>query len=193
VFSISSCTVVGTLYPISDNSKVLIAKSELVGKWWDTEDSTYYIIIDSLANVYGADYKIYGIENFNDEEVADTLSFLGKLTKIDGWYFFEYWSILKKEMGDFAVARHFVMRLSFPGNDKIEITNFNADELLKHIDQKKIHLSYASQRLNSEYESYNYLILDKTPALRNALIETMKYPKVYGNKITFTRLQGSLF
>ena len=197
VFSISSCTVIGTLYPVTDESKDFVSKNELVGKWWEASDSTYYFSIDTLPGYNGGYFKIYAIEADVENKIEDTISFTGILTNIDGWYFFEYWYNLKKGIRGFAVPRHFVMRLSFPGNDKIEISNIDADELVTLIDQKKIHLTYAKQVVNlgykEEYKEYNYLILDKTKVLREALKETKKYPKLYEEKITLTRMQGALF
>jgi len=197
-FSTSSCTVIGTLYPVTDESKDFGSKNELIGKWWEDGDSSGYFSIDTLTGYNGVYFKIYAIEADVESKIEDTISFRGILTNIDGWYFFEYWHTMKKGTGGFAVPRHFVMRLSFPGNDKIEFSSIDADELLTLIDQKKIHLTYAKQLVNlgykmEVYKEYDYLILDKTQVLRKALRETKKYPKVYEEKITLTRMQGSLF
>lgn len=194
VFSISSCTVIGTLYPVTVDSKDFIIKNELIGKWWDAGDSSYYFNIDTLPGFNGQYFKVYAIDVDGENKREDTISLIGNLTGIDGWYFFEYWSDVKMRMEDLVVPMHFVVRLSFPSNDKIEWTNINADELLKLIDQKKIHVTYAKPPANSKYYTgYDYLILDKTPALRKALIETKKYSKVYDDKRSLVRLKGPLF
>jgi hypothetical protein len=196
VFSTSSCTVAGTLYPITANDKDFVIKNELIGKWWDAGDSTYYFSIDTLPGYKGQYFKVYTIEVDVENKKEDTIfPLIGILTSIDGWHFFECWVDIKGKIEGTVVPMHFVYRLSFPADDKIDLNDINVDELLKLIDQKKIHLTYAESPANLKYSAgYDYLILDKTPALRKALMETKKYPKVYHKeKITLTRLQGSLY
>jgi hypothetical protein len=194
VISISSCTVVGTLYPVTANDRDFVVKNDLIGKWWEAGDSAYYFSIDTLPDYKGQYFKVYAIDVDGENKEEDTISLIGNLTNIDGWYFFEYWADMKMKMKGLVVPMHFVVRLSFPTNDKIEWTNINADELRILIDQKKIHVTYAKPPANSKYYAgYDYLILDKTPALRKALIETKKYPKVYDDKRSLVRLKGPLF
>ena len=194
VISISSCTVIGTLYPVTVDSKDFVIKNELIGKWWEAGDSSYYFNIDTLPGYNGQYFKVYAIEVDVENKEEDTISFRGSLTGMAGWYFFEYWYDMKDDLEGFVVPMHFVARLSYTANDKIELSNINTDTLLKLIDQKKIHLTYAERPANLKYYAgYDYLILDKTPALRKALLETKKYPKVYEEKKTLTRLQGALF
>lgn len=194
VISISSCTVIGTLYPITVDSKDFVIKNELIGKWWDAGDSSYYFNIDTLPGFNGQYFKVYAIEVDVENKIEDTTSFTGILTNFDDWYFFEYWYDMKEDMEGLVLPMHFVVRLSFPSNNKIEFSNIDADALLKLIDQKKIHLTYAKRPEKLKYNAgYDYLILDKTPVLRKALIETKKYPKVYQQKKSLVQLKGSLF
>lgn len=193
VFSTSSCTVAGTLYPITVNDKDFVIKNELIGKWWEHGDSTYYFSIDTLPGYKGQYFNVYAIDVDVEDKREDTISLIGNLTIIDGWYFFECWNDIKGKIKGPVVPMHFVVRFSFPANDKIEWTKIDADELRILIDQKKIHVTYAKPPANLKYYAgYDYLILDKTPALRKALIETKKYPKIYDDKRSLVRLNGPL-
>lgn len=185
---ISSCTVIGTLYPIYDNEKEYIIKKELAGKWMDNEDSSSYMFIDTTASGFNKLYKIYSIYIDRETGIEDTTRLLGHLVNSNGWYFLEYWYDLKKDLRDFMVVRHFVVKVTIHNKNEVELNFPDAEKLIGLIDQKKIQLTYAKEEFNSPDEDY-YMILDKPPVLRRALAETKKYPKLYTTKVIFFRLQ----
>jgi hypothetical protein len=188
LLGIISCTVVGTLYPISENWKDYVFKKEMPGKWGESKDSfSYYYKVDTLPHNEGKLYRIEVIEYTN--EGADTTPFRANLINLQGWYFLDCWYDLKKDLNDFMIAKHFIMKLSFPSPDEIELSSPMPDQLIKLIDQKKVHLNYLRQGADSKDADYGYLIIDKPKYLRFALEETKKYPKLYKEKTILYRLK----
>jgi hypothetical protein len=188
VIGFNSCTVVGTLYPLSGNDKNFIFKKEMLGRWGESKDSfSYYYKVDTLPRSQGKLYRIEVIEYTN--EGADTTPFRAKLINLKGEYFLDCRYDLKKDLNDYMIARHFIMKLSFPSPGEIELYFPLPDQLIKLIDQKKIHLNYLRHAADSKDADYDYLIIDKPKYLQRALEESKKYPKLFKEKIILHRLK----
>lgn len=182
LLGVSSCTVVGTLYPLSEKREDYIFKKEMLGKWGESKDSfSYYYKVDTLPRNEGKLYRIEVIEYTN--EGADTTPFLANLINLQGWYFLDCRYDLKRNLSDYMITRHFIMKLSFPSPGEIELSSPMPDLLIKLIDQKKVHLNYLRQGVNSKDSDYDYLIIDRPKYLQLALVETKKYPKLYEENI----------
>lgn len=182
---ISSCTVMGTLYPFTEDPGKQIIRNELIGKWSQPQDSSLYYVIDTTGNDEGRLYKIDVIEL--TDSVADTTSFRGYFIEMNGWHFLDCWYYLKKDQKDFVIERHFPVSVSFTAPDKLEFSVPDPEELLKLINQHKLKLTYAKQHVSPAPDDYSYLILDKSQVLQQALIETKKYPILYKTKIKLIR------
>ena len=176
--AISSCTVVGTLYPVYDNEKNYVIKNELIGKWSDTDDKKSNISI--TANESTNDYSISVIEK-NDDDTEHASKFAAHMVNNNGIYFLEYWYQLEEDAKDLAVVRHFIAKINFAGKDKLELNFIDGEKLMKLIDQKKLQLTYAKQKTGAE--SFSYLILDKSPVLQKAITDLKKYPEVFSDKV----------
>jgi hypothetical protein len=183
-----SCTVIGSLYPVSDNEKDLIFKKELIGKWGNKEKSPEYYIIDTFSGQNGKLYKIKTFIKKGDNN--DTLRLNATLVLVSGWYFLDCQIDLEnefknpdKDLGELLISRHYIFRLEFRGTDQFEIVAPDAEELIKLIDQKKINANYAQLKKD------DYLILDRPAILQKAITESKKYPLLYENKNTFYRLE----
>jgi hypothetical protein len=185
-FYLSSCTVIGTLYPVSEDEKSHIFKKEFIGTWIHKGDSSSSYILDTLPGYNGKLYSINIIEE--TDNVPDTTLFSGYVINLEGSFFLDYSYRLKGDMTDFFVARHFIIRLALVEPRKIELSYPDPDKLLKLIDEQKIQLKYAKLKKKSIHDEYDYLILDKPAVLQKALKETMKYPKIYSEKIILNRL-----
>ena len=188
----SSCNVVNTLYPLSENKKDFLFKKELIGKWKEIKDSSVYYQVDTVA---GENKKLYlaTIVSADEENksVMDTTYFNARLIQLGNSYFIDCQFEIEKNFlqrkdgySQWLIARHFILRVSFDGNDKIEISYPASDELVKLINEKKIRLTYYTVGKD------DYLILDKPAALRAALQESEKYSSLlYKNKDVLVKLK----
>lgn len=183
VITSTSCKVVGTLYPLSQNSDDFVFKKELIGKWQESKDQSVYYLIDTASGQEGKLYSITSIERKNEANTTDTMRFSAFLININGWYYLDCSLDIeknlfpkKKEVEDFLFTRHFIFRLTFGEKEELEITSPDADELIKLIDEKKILLNYVNLKKD------DYLILDKPEILQKRIIESKKYPLLYKNK-----------
>lgn len=188
----SSCNVVNTLYPLSENKKDFLFKKELIGKWKEIKDSSVYYQVDTVA---GENKKLYlaTIVSADEENksVMDTTYFNARLIQLGNSYFIDCQFEIEKnflqrkdDYSQWLIARHFILRVSFDGNDKIEISYPASDELVKLINEKKIRLTYYTVGKD------DYLILDKPAALRAALQESVKYSSIlYKNKDVLVKLK----
>ncbi len=186
----SSCKVVGTLYPLSQNENDFVFKKEMIGKWGDRKDPSGYYFVDTISGKGGKLYQIETVFINKDKNSADTNRFKALLVSISGWYYLDCWFDMEKELSDndknyedWLIARHFIFRLSFQGTDVIEMTSPDTEELIKLIDQKNISLHYANLKKD------DYLILDKPEVLQKGFAESKKYPLLYKGKNVLHRLK----
>lgn len=178
--SASSCKVVGTLHPISQDKNDYIFKKELIGKWGDHKDTSGYYFADTVSGENGKLYQIQVVFSNKEKNTADTNRFRAMLVKISGLYYLDCWLDLENEFNnpdksyeDLLIARHFICRLSFPAPGQLEMAFPDGEELIKLIDQKKMIATYVSLKKD------DYLILDKPKILQKMIIDSKKYPLLF--------------
>lgn len=187
----SSCKVIGTLHPLSENENDFQFKKELIGKWGDIKDNSTFYQIDTVAGAKGKLYRAQIVSQEKEKKNAiDTSWFLIRLIKISDWYFLDCHLDLQtafpskeEDYSDWLIAKHFFCRLSFDSPDKIEVVFPDPDELIKLIDQKKLQLNYSLMRKD------DYLILNKPNLLRKALADSKKFPSLYKDKMILTKIK----
>jgi hypothetical protein len=184
---ISSCKVVGTLYPLSENEKDFLFKKELVGKWGDAKSSDFYQI-DTVSQTNGKSYRVMIVSH--EKEKIDTAWFLVGLVKLGENYFIDshidighIFSDKEDDYNDWLITKHFFFRLNFTGPGKIEMAYPNPEELIKLIDEKKIRLDYSILKKD------DYLILNKSKELQKGLTESTKYALLYKDKIVLNKVE----
>ncbi len=188
----TSCKVVNTLYPISENENDFLFKKELIGKWKELKDTAGYIHVDT---VMGSDKKLYMATiispNEKNKSIMDTTNFRVRLAQIDKLYFIDCQLNLESSFPQRAddyegwlIVRHFVYQIVFDTDDRVEIIYPDPDKLLQLIDEKKIHLSYYNIAKD------NYLILNKPSELQAALKKSQQYNSfLYKDKDTLMRIK----
>ena len=184
-----SCTVVGTLNPIYTNPKEFIIKRELVGKWIDTKDMSGHLIVDTLVKDFPKSYNLYMISKTDEEKDKDTTHFVGHLVNNNGSYFLECWYNIDYDIVDLVIPRHFIAKISFVDKDKIEFSFPDAERLIKLIDEKKLQLNYVEKSEGERDKNVSFLITNKSPSLRHAFNDIKKYPELFKDKVTLTRLE----
>ena len=187
---VSSCKVVSTLYPLSQHANDFVFKKEMIGKWGESKDSPEHYSVDTVSGEGGKLYKIE-IVSFNKEKnTTDTAMLNAHLVHVNGWLYLDSWLKIKNELNaidknyeDWLIPRHFIIRLSFPGENILEMAAPDTEELIKLIDQKKILLQYANLKKD------DYLILDKPAVLQKGFAESKKYPMLFKDKTVLHRLE----
>jgi hypothetical protein len=186
----SSCKVAGTLYPLSLNENDFIFKKEMIGKWGDSKDSSGHYSVDTVSGNGGKLYEIEIVSYNKEKNTTDTARLNAHLVNINGWLYLDSWLIIKNELNaidknyeDWLIARHFIIRLSFPEVNVLEMAAPDTEELIKLIDQKKILLHYANLKKD------DYLILDKPAVLQKGLAQSKKYPMLFKDKNVLYRLE----
>ncbi len=176
----SSCTMVSSLYPLSEHEADFIFKKELVGTWTVAKDSSGACVIDTSSGSNGKLYLIQLISFNKENEVSDTTRLKAHLVILGGTYYFDSWGDpVFRAASDYEtydgllIPRHFVTKVTFISTNKIEISNMDPDELMKLIRQKKINLAYTTLRKN------DYVVLDKPQQLRKAVIQTAGFKSLY--------------
>ena len=186
-----SCTVPGSLHPLSKNVSEIYYNPALVGQW---ESS------DSSGEIYqiteGADpsEKYYHCTIFpKDETNEDSLYFFVRLIKLNELNYLDCWYNLKKsgkenkDLVYYNVPRHFFYKVKIINNNSVELYSPDMDEIMKLVKDGKITLKVAD--LQSLDISDDYLVISETPDLQKAFIEFEKYAStVYKDKSTFTRI-----
>ena len=188
--SLCSCTRVGNLYPLSENDRDFVSRTELIGKWGDLRDSLTFFMIDTAMDSGGKLYQIKMVSYDEEKKTTDSIRVAASLLRISGSYFFDCRPEMEQEFGslvkkyeDWLISWHFIFRLAFPGKDKIEMFVPKPEEWIRLIRQKKILLHYATLQKD------DYLILDKPELLRNALKASLNYGSLYHDTTFLRRLQ----
>jgi hypothetical protein len=187
---VSSCKVVSTLYPLSQNANDFVFKKEMIGKWGESKDSPDHYSVDTVSGEGGKLYEIKIVSYNKEKSTTDTARLNAHLVNINGGLYLDSWLIIQNELNaidknyeDWLIARHFIIRLSFPEVNVLEMAAPDTEELIKLIDQKKILLHYANLKKD------DYLILDKPAVLLKGLAESKKYPMLFKDKNVLRRLE----
>lgn len=186
---ISSCKTLSSLYPLTENENDFLFKKELLGKWGNTNDTSGYCLIDTVAGSGGKLYRAELTEKEKDNSIL-TKWFLFHLVQIDQTYFLDcqfdlgkFIALKQDEYNDLVVAKHFFFTVSFVGRDKLEASAPDPDEFKKLIDDKRIPLSY------TELNEDDFLIVNKPNSLKKGMADSKKYSQVYKNKDILVRLK----
>ena len=162
----------------------------MIGKWGDSKEPSGYFSIDTVSGTNGRHYLVETVSADKEKKIFTTNRFSAVLLRISGGYYLDCWvdneqqfSLMGKGYESWLVARHFIVQLTFPAADSIELRAPDPETLVKLIDQKKILLHYATLKKD------DYLILDKPALLQKAFAESKKYPSLYKEKNMLHRLE----
>lgn len=184
---LNSCTVVGSIHPLSENEQQFVYENKLTGQWVIPTDSSLTVTIDTVDGSGGYLYRIKVLSRENENSL-DTSWCQAHLVRISGEQFLDCWVDLNSIKprtddlySDMLIKKHFFFKTRFLQSDSLEIITPSPDELIKLIDEHKIRLQY------SKVGKSDYLILNKPTELQKAIIETKKYPKLYKDKMVLVR------
>ncbi|MBK9570255.1 MAG: hypothetical protein IPO53_10300 [Chitinophagaceae bacterium] len=190
LFSISSCTVMGTLYPVSKDKNDFIFKKEILGKWGDPKEPNDFYVADTVAGNEGKLYLFQAVYSDKVDKKADTNWFNAHLLLIGNSYFLDCWLNMEKDLlenhhshKDFLIPRHFIISVSFPADNRLMMNVPDPDEIIKLVDQKKLHLTYAKLKAD------DYLLLDQPAVLHKELAASIKYPQLYKESTVLQKLE----
>lgn len=190
VLAFASCTVPGSLHPLSRNASDVLYNPALVGQWESNSSNEIYLITqaDDPAEKY---YHCAVLSDENDKK--DTANFIVRLVKLNGLNYLDCWYNLKKsgrenkDLVYYNVPRHFFYKVKIINNNSVEIHSPDMDEIMKLVKDGKITLKVAN--LQSLDINDDYLVISETPELQKAFIQLEKYASmVYKDTSTFTRI-----
>ena len=187
LITVSSCDMVSSISPLSENKDKLIFEKGFIGKWKELKNSGDYCVADTVAGSNGKRYQINVYSHDHSTAITDTSSFYGEIVNINGWEFLDCWfnisgKCIIKDQDDYLINKHFIFQVSFPGKDSLSVTPLSAEELKKLVDGQKINLHYTTLKEDK------YLLLDKPDVLQKALEASKKYPLLYKEKNILVRL-----
>lgn len=191
--ALDACTVIGTYYPATDNPEQRIFDSRMLGRWTPPKDfGNGFFGVDTMPGTMG---KTYLIQFANpDKEDTDTLKMAAQLFEVNHFKYLDIWALVSDKLEDLVVPRHLFFRLLDVDETQLRIVLFDADELVRLINHKKIRLQNLRMRVDldnsSQYSSYNYLIVDSTPVLRKVFDLVPSYPLLLEDTIPFVRAKG---
>lgn len=184
----NSCTVLGSLYPISENENEFVFKKELIGQWNSVKNINESYVVDTLAGSSGKFYSVIVLSrNHENRNIVDTIFLGGMLVQISNWYFLdckldgEKTFSNKEDIEDLVLLKHLIFRISFNGEDRLEASSPDAEELIKLINTGKVKLDYTKLKKD------DYLFFSKPEKLRKAVEALNKYPEVYKSVVQLVR------
>lgn len=190
--TLASCTVPGSLHPLTKNTADVFYNPALVGQWQSTDSSEEIYLMtqgDDPAEKY---YNCTIISNGDLKK--DTAYFLARLIRLNGVNYMDCWFNLKKtgqqnkDLVYYNVPRHFFYKLNIINNDAVELYSTDIDAIRELVKNGKIKLQITD--LQSLDVSDDYLVISETPELQKAFMDFEKYASsVYKEKSTFTRIR----
>ena len=187
----TSCTVPGSLHPLTKNATEVYYNPALAGQWVSDDSSAETYLItpgDDPAEKY---YRCAVISTENDNK--DTANFILRFVKLNGLNYLDCWFDLKsfgknfKDLVYYNVPRHFFYKINIINNDAVELHFPDIDAIRELVKNGKIDLQITD--LQSLDISEDYLVISETPELQKAFIEFEKYAStIYKDKLTFTRV-----
>ena len=190
ILALASCTVPGSLHPLTKNASDLYYNPELAGQWEErvnSPDETYLITPGDDPND-----QIYNCAIISNDNNKDTAYFFVRLLKLNGVNYMDCWYNLKKtkqtkDLEYYNVPRHFFYKVNIINKDSTELYSPDMDEIGDLVKNGKIKLQITD--LQSLDISDDYLIVSETPELQKAFIDLEKYASsVYKDTSTFTRM-----
>lgn len=186
-----SCTVPGSLHPLTKNAAELFYNPALVGQW-ESSDSPNEIYLITEGDDPAEKYYHCTIYS-KDDPNEDSLHFFARLIKLNGLNYLDCWYNLKKsgrenkDLVYYNVPRHFFYKVKIINNNSVELHSPDMDEIMKLVKDGKIALKVAN--LQSLDINDDYLVISETPELQKAFIEFEKFASmVYKDTSTFTRI-----
>jgi hypothetical protein len=188
LMALTSCKVIGTLHPLSEDEKDFVAKTGFIGTWADPKDKSGYCQIDTIANTSGKLYSLRLVSS-TENKGTDTSEMYAHLIQLSHNYYVDCWynsgnldKNIKEAIEFWTVPRHFFFKISFIDKNNIETSTPDDDELLKLVKAKKINLNILKLKED------DYLVLNPSSELKKQIVELEKYKQqVYKDKSRLTR------
>lgn len=185
---LASC--VTSLYPLSENPKDFIYRSDLRGVWQQSDGDAYVQVAGSGDTAYAL--TLVEVRTHDDVSVNDTSYFIGRLLQKEGSLFLDCVVDLErqldyKRLGDYTRAglapTHFLFHLSLRDKgDVMELGQLQAEGLEKVLRER-----YPRTLYRKDGESI--LLVEPPSGLASLLVQLLKEPSVW-EKSTWTRKQG---
>ena len=180
----TSC--VTSLHPITENQADLVFKKDLLGTWVDKDSARY--IIEEAKERGDKFYQATVIDPKKSSETgnfSDTSYFIVSLANVKGKLFLDCAADMKKfeikHLGGAAVSSviptHFIIPVVSIGQNAIELSPFDHDNLLALLQGGKFHMK--SELVNKD----DILFTEKPKNLQQKLMELEKFPAVFGSSI----------
>ena len=180
----TSC--VTSLHPITENQADLVFKKDLLGTWVDKDSARY--IIEEAKERGDKFYQATVIDPKKSSETgnfSDTSYFIVSLANVKGKLFLDCAADMKKfeikYLGGAAVSSviptHFILPVVSIGQNAIELSPFDHDNLLALLQGGKFHMK--SELVNKD----DILFTEKPRNLQQKLMELEKFPAVFGSSI----------
>ena len=180
----TSC--VTSLHPITENQADLVFKKDLLGTWVDKDSARY--IIEEAKERGDKFYQATVIDPKKSSETgnfSDTSYFIVSLANVKGKLFLDCAADMKKfeikHLGGAAVSSviptHFIIPIVSIGQNAIELSPFDHDNLLALLQGGKFHMK--SELVNKD----DILFTEKAKNLQQKLMELEKFPAVFGSSI----------
>lgn len=186
VVSVILTSCVTSLQPITEHQADLVFRKDLLGAWVD-KDSARYIIEE--AKEHGDKfYQATVIDPKKSPETgnfSDTSYFIVSLANVKGKLFLDCFAEMKKfeirHVGGAAVSSviptHFIIPVVSIGQNTIELSPFDHDNLLALLQGGKFHMR------NEIVNKDDILFTEKPKDLQQKLMELEKFPAVFGSSI----------
>lgn len=180
ITSLMFISCVSSLYPVTENSKDIIFKRELVGTWKDLNGNDKYIV-DTTGTGYEKKYKVMILDYDNADNVKDTTDFLVMLVNIKGHYFFDCmpdtstfaFSNLSDLTKAVTIPCHFIIKVYSIDANYISLSAIDKDALSILLKNKKIIMKH------EEVTKDDILITEKPGTLQQKLLEMEHFPSIY--------------
>jgi len=175
---IASC--VKSLYPLTENTKDIVFKKELLGRWKDPKENTEYFI-DSVTTTEGIKYKVMVVERKADNARPDTNNFVVMLVNIQGHYFLDCiadinqpsYSDIGEQNMSLLLPAHFILKVYGIGQDYLSMSSIDKDALSLLLQNKKIAIRH------EDLSKDDILLTEKPATLQEKLMELEKFPGVF--------------
>ncbi|MEO6869998.1 MAG: hypothetical protein ABI168_10155 [Ginsengibacter sp.] len=176
VISLSSC--VTSLYPITENEKDIVFKSEFLGHWKDSDGNSEYVV-NPAGDTSGKYYKVMTLDYHSDR--TDTSNFLVALVNLNDHYFLDcvpdtsqnIYSSSNNASRGFLIPSHLIIKVFSFSNNSINLSAIDNDKLMSLLKSKKIRIRH------EDIDSDNILLSEKPVVLQQKLLQLEDFPLVY--------------
>jgi len=178
----TSC--VQSLYPLAQKDSQVIFKSELLGKWKESDGTEYFI--DSLGSKkYQVTVVDHNKAGSSEKKFCDTSHFLMSMVNVRGKYFLDCFPDtshrtfyqLGEQTVNFLLPVHYILKVNSIAPDSLEIAAINKQRLVTLMNQKKFRVGY--QQIGTD----QILLFQKPEDLQGKLTELEKFLSAYETSI----------